>query len=103
MAGTALERLDPAAGAIAPRDPDTERGGLGRIRICSSVRAIAAVRRSPTGPPAVRRLPCLQLVFAGQSPRLPPGRAREHGARIARGGRGTREEEERADPHRAGT
>src|SRR6266516_177865 len=102
MARAALERLEATAGATAPRDPDPERGGPGRIRICSSVRAIATVRGSQTGPAAMRRLPRLRLVFAGQSPGLPADRPREHGARIARGGRRTREEEERADPHRAG-
>src|SRR5258708_2315092 len=50
----------------------------------------------------MRQLPRLQLVFAGQPPGFPADRAREHGARIARGGRGAREKEERADPHRAG-
>src|SRR6266705_1291496 len=102
MAREAVEGLDPAAGAIAPRDSDTERGGPGRIRIRSSVRAIFAVRGPPNGRAAMRHLPCLQLVFAGQSPGLSAGRAREHGARIPRGGRRTRQEAQRTDPHRAG-
>src|SRR5437588_871019 len=103
VAGTALEELDPPAAAAAPRDPATERRGPGRVRIRPGVRAIAAVRGSAAGRAALRRLPRLRLVFARQSPRLPADRAREHGARARRGGRGAREEEERADPHRAGT
>jgi len=55
-----VEGLDSPAGALAPRDPDAERGGAGRIRIRPGVRAIAAVRSSPA-----RRAACGACLACG--------------------------------------